>query len=107
MNDIQVERVGFDQAGCWVEGSRGWYAQPLVVRIAIGRGMEVSEADLSVLSRYECGDHELDAMETVSDLVDDAEAWLNEHVAAEGYSFGWHDGEFFLWADADWQDNSF
>jgi hypothetical protein len=33
---------------------------------------------------------------------DDVEAWMNEHVAPEGYSFGWYSGEFFLWSTMQW-----
>ncbi len=38
------------------------------------------------------------------DAADEAEVWLNATVAPEGYSFGWSDGEFFLWSDQDWED---
>jgi hypothetical protein len=38
------------------------------------------------------------------DLADVAERWLNDRIAPDGYSFGWHDGEFFLWTTAEWED---
>jgi hypothetical protein len=31
--------------------------------------------------------------------ADDAEAWLNDHIAPDGYRFLWNDGEFFLWPE--------
>lgn len=36
-------------------------------------------------------------------LAESAEAWLNANVAPDGWAFGWHDGEFMLWPDSDWQ----
>jgi hypothetical protein len=43
-----------------------------------------------------------DEHEILSDGSDVAENWLNENVAPEGYSFGWHEGEFFLWSTETW-----
>lgn len=41
--------------------------------------------------------------EIVTYLSEDAEHWLNEHVAPSEHSFGWHDGEWFLWPSKQWQ----
>ena len=80
------------QRGCWIEGSWGQYG---VVRL-----QEIAEA-------YGWTGERLDAdAEFVNDAADEAEAYMNESVAPEGYSFGWHDGEFFLWSDADWEESS-
>lgn len=38
-------------------------------------------------------------------LADEAETWLNEHVAPHGFSFGWHDGDFTLCHDEWWEIN--
>jgi hypothetical protein len=45
----------------------------------------------------------VDSHDCAAELADKAEAWLNEHVAAAGWSFGWTDGEFFLWPASEWE----
>ncbi|WP_405057067.1 hypothetical protein OG474_30565 [Kribbella sp. NBC_01505] len=52
------------------------------------------------------GVQHVDLIGEVDGLADAAEAWLNEHVAPPGHSFGWFNGEFFLRADRDWADGS-
>jgi hypothetical protein len=44
------------------------------------------------------------AAELVYNLSDEAEEWMNDNVAPEGFAFGWHDGEWFLWSIKEWQD---
>ena len=39
------------------------------------------------------------------EAADAIEAWLNDHTD-EGYSWGWQDGEFFLWATEEWEENA-
>ena len=101
---MSVERETPSAAGCWLEGHRGWTAIPALVRIAEGYGMVLSSDDAAIVSRVGGGDDSGDDWECMHDIADDAEQWLTEHVAPEGYSFGWHDGEFFLWLDEDWQE---
>ncbi|HEX5522805.1 MAG TPA: hypothetical protein VFX53_05125 [Pedococcus sp.] len=102
-----------EQAGCWLEGSRGWTASGELVNIAARHGMPLSLDDRAVVDAYLA---RADAI-TLSDgstrdasditglvidqgeLADTALDYLNEHVAPEGYAFGWRDGEFFLWTD--------
>ena len=43
---------------------------------------------------------------TSSEMVDLYEQWMNEYIAPEGFSFGWHDGEFFLWSDQTWNEEN-
>jgi hypothetical protein len=45
-----------------------------------------------------------DEHEVLSDAADEVEQWLNDNVAPEGYSFGWYEGEFYLWPDEQWED---
>jgi hypothetical protein len=42
----------------------------------------------------------------LADGAEDAEQWLNDFAAPDGYSFGWHEGEFFLWSDEQWEESS-
>ena len=104
-----------DEAGCWLEGSRGWYAKATLVRIASARGMPLSEDDYALLDAYESGyiseitlstGERVDPVECVAGQVgmaEEAKSWLNDNVAPDGYYFGWHDGEFFL-QSLDWWD---
>lgn len=106
-------------SGCWLEGSRGWRASAALVRIAHDYGMTLTEDDLAILDAYEDGTTDsltLSTGETVDpaecvigqgEMADQAEEWLNDHVAPAGYMFGWHDGEFFLWSDDQWEDESY
>lgn len=87
-------------AGCWIAGHEGWRSVATVVRIAVRYGMELPDADMVELDTFEAGDSTTD---TVFDMSDEAETYLNT-VTPNGFSFGWHDGEFFLMADEWWQD---
>lgn len=87
-------------AGCWVAGRHGHYAMPGVIEIALAYGWADEQAS-GIAQRYpDLSESDQDAL---SDTVDDAEQWLNSHVAPQGFSFGWHDGEFFLWSDSEWE----
>jgi hypothetical protein len=100
MSAPRVTATAID-AGCWVDGGRGRYARARVIEIALDCGWEDSEAT-EIVARYpELSEDQQDAL---GDVVNNAEQYLNEHVAPEGFSFGWHDGEFFLWSDTDWQE---
>lgn len=44
------------------------------------------------------------AWESHVESADDIEAWLNEHTTTEGYSWGWWEGEFYLWDSASWEE---
>jgi hypothetical protein len=36
--------------------------------------------------------------------ADAIEQWLNDHTETEGYSWGWYDGEFYLWVAEAWEE---
>lgn len=42
--------------------------------------------------------------EAHTESADDIETWLNDHTTTEGYSWGWHDGEFYLWPTETWEE---
>lgn len=114
-----ITKVTADQAGCWLEGSRGWYASSALVRIAESLGMPLDDDDNALLDAYNSGDtgditlstgEVTDPFECVAGqggMADMAETWLNDNVAPDGYYFGWHDGEFFLWSFAQWDEDSY
>ena len=99
-------------AGCWVDGHWGQYGAARVIEIARDFGWDDAEAiDLATRHLASMGPSTAeglgeDEFETYVSASDDAETWLNEHAAPDGYSFGWHDGEFFLWSEADWSEES-
>lgn len=45
-----------------------------------------------------------DEHEAMSEGADDVVTWLNTYAVPEGHSWGWEDGEFFLWPDETWED---
>lgn len=108
-----IERATPADAGCWVEGWWGQYGVAHLVEKAEAWGYADAEVtDLATrhlatmgpntANNPELTDDEHDALSGASDEV---ENWLNDHVAPEGYSFGWWEGEFFLWDAATWDES--
>lgn len=98
--------------GCWIEGHRGHYATSGLVWKACDWGFEIDDSDRLALEAYEAGNDEIfhlgekvEVFDWVVELADEAEAWLNDHVAPEGHSFGWMDCEFYLWTDEEWAED--
>lgn len=113
MSELTIVKASPNDIGCWVEGSRGKYAMPYMIRRAMDHGFPVSPTEVLVIEAYERGEEtlagtqygEIDTHDWLFDsheLGDKAEEWLNEHVAPDGHTFGWLDGEFFLWSDEEW-----
>lgn len=116
-----IKRVEPSNAGCWIGGGWGWKGSTRLIDIAHGHGFPLDADDRAIIAAYDSGSDEpvtLASGEVIDadsiggcvidqgSLADTAEQWLNDHIAPEGYSFGWHDGEFFLWSAADWCDAS-
>lgn len=95
-----------DDAGCWIdEANWGWRGIGRMVQIAVGCGWPITEDDAATLDLFlgdEPYDPTLSVPEAMDDMARDAESWLTDHVAPEGYSFGWHDGSFYLGSDGWW-----
>ena len=97
-------RVTAQNAGCWIDGHWGQYGTARLVITASVFGYKDAEViDLANrhLASMGAGASDLTDSEAESlfDASDEVENWLNENVAPEGYHFHWHDGEFFLSAD--------
>ena len=76
-----------------------------MVEIAQGFGFELDGLERQSTANYLSDEYtDGDAAEIVYGAADKAEAYLNEHVAPEGYSFGWYEGEFYLWLVEAWED---
>jgi hypothetical protein len=96
-------------AGCWIDGHWGQYGPACLVDIAVTHGWTDPTDDVAKRHLAEAGHVETldpitpDEFEALMDASNDAEAWLNDNVAPEGFAFGWHDGEFFLWDTDTWE----
>jgi hypothetical protein len=95
----EIVKATSEDAGCWVDGVRGIHALAfMVVNLAKHRcGYPLSTEDENVIELYDFGDPEWS--EHAHAIADEAEAWMNEHVAPEGYTFLWLDGDFVLISD--------
>lgn len=87
--------------GCYVDGHWGQYATAGVVIIAEDYGYDDAEAislaekHLKAMGPNDNPDLTDDEMESLVWFADKAEQWLNENVSNDGFSWDWHDGEFF------------
>lgn len=88
-----MEKLTSADAGCWIDGHYGIYATERVLSIAKDLDWPVS------------GDIDINDVDQLFDATDEAVDWMNKNVAPEGFSFGWHDGEFFLWSDEEWEED--
>jgi hypothetical protein len=97
-------------AGCYVDGHWGQYAVAHMINRAEEFGYDdaevISLADRHIASIGSDSPPGItdDEHEVMTEASDDVEQWLNENVAPDGYSFGWHEGEFFLWSTAQWEE---
>lgn len=102
-------------SGCWIDGWWGQYGVARSVQIAheFGFGdlradeaelVEIAERHLATIGGSGAPTITDDEWETLTGAADDIVDWLNDRAAAHGYSFGWHEGELMLWADAEWEE---
>lgn len=110
---VKVPRATADDAGCWIDGHWGQYGTARMVLSAFAYGYSDAGV-IGVANRHlrECvhltNEHITeDEHQMLLDSADEVEEWLNTYVAPVGYSFGWHDGEFFLWSDEQWEDDAY
>lgn len=100
-------------AGCWIDGHWGQFGVARLVQIAEENGytdaglIDLASRHLAAMGPSTAPDLTDDEHEILSDGADEVEAWLNEHIAPEGYSFGWQDGEFFLQSAEWWQEEAY
>lgn len=96
------------EPGCYIESSWGIYGQAKMVLIAAELGYTGKEINAAKKLMLEHDMPGVDARlrDSEWDLLSEsnAEQWLNDTIVPEGYSFGWNDGEFFLWSTSDWEE---
>lgn len=96
-------------AGCYVDGHWGQYAIAHMIQRAQEFGYDDAQvidlADRHLASMMPSGSEPLpdDEHEALICASDEVECWLNENIAPDGYSFGWYEGEFFLWSTEQWE----
>ena len=99
-----------EDAGCYVDGHWGQYATAHMIERATEFGFNDEEVeDIAARHLASIGPSDApgitdDEYEVLNDGADEAEEWLNANVAPEGYSFGWWEGEFYLWPNEQWEE---
>lgn len=105
----EAVKLTADDSGCWVDGHWGQYAVAHLVQ----RAEELGYADAEVISLADRHMDDLGSRTTslsddeywaLNEASSEVENWLNDNVVPEGYSFGWHEGEFFLWPESQWEE---
>lgn len=91
------------EPGCVLDNHWGWHNHARMIEVATGLGFVISDEDQAVVDRYDSGESEDDDndSEVVSDLMDEAERWLNDNTDGVGCFWTWHDGDFVLVAPPD------
>lgn len=119
-NDLKsveyLKSIGLEPStGCWIDGHWGHFGVTRLIEIAQDYGYELCDDDEKAVHAFkdwidefegDCGEYHnaADWILMQGGLGDDAEEWLNENVAREGYNFGWNDGEFFYMNHNWWDD---
>ena len=88
------------EAGLWIVGHAN--IDRSIIELAGSYGFEVPKDVMTLMDGLPS--ITMEELEYIFDVVDEAENWLQENVAPEGYSFGWSDGDFYLLSDSNWQD---
>jgi hypothetical protein len=92
------------EPGCYVDSHWGQYAAARAIEVAVDNGWHDDEAtDLAARHLASAGPSSEpglndDEFERMMEACSDAENWLNDHHAAEGYAWGWNDGDFGFYA---------
>ncbi len=117
MDDAWVEaEYAKLSTGCWIDDRHGVYGSIRLIEIAKEYGFKIYEDDKAAIKAFKDGVEEFDAYGVThfasswildqGGLADMAEDWMNEHVAQEGFSFGWKSGELFYMNNEWWEDES-
>jgi hypothetical protein len=113
MDKNEITMATPDQAGCWIDGHWGQYGVARMVELAVAHGFDdgelhdIAARHLASMSPSDVPGLTDDEWQTMADSVDHVEDWMTGNVAPDGFSFGWHDGEFFLQSDEWWQDGAY
>ena len=123
----QTDKATPEDAGCWIDAHWGQYGTARLIEIAASYGwvddctfgydkpgeedsrtaVDIAAAHLASIGPSESPEISSDEFEYMLEAADAAEEWMNAHVAPAGYSFGWFEGEFFLWSFEQWEEESY
>lgn len=99
------------ETGCIFAGHHGWHAHYAVINMAVENGMTLTPSDRVALDAYIAQRDVVSGIDDVPNyilnqggLLDEAEQYLNDNIAADNHSFGWQDGEFFYMPDSWWDE---
>jgi hypothetical protein len=92
----KAKQIQTAERGCYIEGSWGQYAFGRLCVLAESFGWK----NEYMITESSINDFDLDFL---IEIADNAEQWLNDNAAPKDHSFGWFDGEFYLWPDQEWQ----
>jgi len=108
--EMTVTRATAADAGCYCEGWWGQYSAAHMIMRASEFGYGDQDPQAVEMAGRKLDEMDggpgisLDEAEYLSEKAGEAGDWLNANVTPDGYRFGWCDGEFFLWSDADWEE---
>jgi hypothetical protein len=96
--------------GCWGEGPRGQYLPDRVAEICEELALPFEDDDdprywRKIAEIDEDAGRVTDCWEYHSEACDKLEQLLNDHTEGD-YQWGFHDGEFFLWPNTVWQEET-
>lgn len=110
MEQREIVKARPEDAGCYVDGHWGQFATAHMIERAIEFGFTDPELEdiaarhiASIGPSFAIGITDDEHEFLSSDGSDKAENWLNENAAPDGFSFGWWEGEFFLWTTEQWE----
>ena len=81
-----TEKAEASSVGCWFDNGRGWRIAGAIVDEAMAWGYKPTKSYNEALKTED----DIDEWEFISDEAQDAEDWMNDHVAPKGYYFGYH-----------------
>lgn len=103
------------EPGCYIDGHWGQYGPSRVLSVADDiLGTHYFDECIAALDdeiRAEMAESrsmsdEIPGCETVIWVAEEAEQALND-ATPDSWAWGWHDGEFFLWSDEQWEEMSY
>lgn len=86
------------------DGHRGHYIYGEIVALAVRHGFPLADADKAEIAAAKADAIAYDGpagTESIIFMSEHAEDYLNDQLTDKDWSFGWHDGEYFL-ANAAW-----
>jgi len=99
------------ESGCWIDGHWGQYGPIRQIEIT-DQLLETEFMDQLCMLTAEFvpeNSHsaypkvDMDDVENIFDVSDRAEEALNA-ATPDDFSWGWHDGEYFLWSQETWEE---